>query len=101
MSAVNIASELPTNLNTVEKIAAWAGLALARCNPSTKVLENPNLPSERVALTALIKADDGSNRLVIRLSLPVDDNYPISTKKFWENVTEISETVLPAAFKTN
>ena len=101
MTALTISSDIPTNINTLEKLGAWAGLALTRCNPSTKVLENPSASSQRVAETFFIKADDGSNRLVIRLSLPVTDDYASDTKKFWEKVNPLSETVLPAAFKVN
>ncbi len=41
MTALNISTDIPTNINTLEKLAAWVGLALERCNPSAKILESP------------------------------------------------------------
>lgn len=101
MTVINIATDIPSNINTLEKLAAWVGLALSRCNPTAKVLEYPNTEPERLAYTVLLKADDNSHRLVTRLSIPIADNYPENTAKFWTNATEMSGTVLPAAFKTN
>lgn len=101
MTLLTISTDIPTNINTLEKLAAWVGLALARCNPSLKILENPNADPERAAQAVLIKADDGSYRLVIRLSLKIADNYAEATQKFWFNTEELSGTALPAAFKSN
>lgn len=101
MTAINITTDIPTNINTLEKLAAWVGLALARCNPSLKILEYPNAEPARAAEAVLIKADDNSNRLVVRLSLPIADNYSESTQKFWFNTLDFSNVALPAAFKTN
>lgn len=101
MTAINIATDIPTNINTLEKLAAWVGLALARCNPSLKILEYPNTEPQRAAEAVLIKADDNSYRLVVRLSLPIVDSYSESTTKFWFNTTEFSNVALPSAYKTN
>lgn len=101
MTAINIATDIPSNINTLEKLAAWVGLALTRCNPSLKILESPDQFPQRAAESVLIKADDNTYRQIIRLVLPVVDDYASSTKKSWENVTEFSNVALPAAFKTN
>lgn len=101
MTAVSLTTDIPTNINTLEKLAAWVGLALARCNPSQRILEIPNSDAPRAAEATLIKADDGSYRLVVRLSIPIFDNYSEQTQKFWFNADEISNTALPAAFKSN
>lgn len=101
MTPINIATDIPTNINTLEKLAAWVGLALTRCNPGLKYLENPDQLAQRVADVALIKADDNTFRQVVRVALPVDDSYATSTKKSWENVKEISQVELPSGFKSN
>lgn len=101
MTAINIATDIPSNINTLEKLVAWGVLGLARCNPGLKILENPNADPERAAQAVLIKADDGSYRLVLRASIKVIDGYAESTQKFWFNCQELSETALPAAFKSN
>lgn len=101
MTAINIATDIPTNINTLEKLAAWVGLALSRCNPSQKILEYPNVEPQRIAEAVLIKADDNSYRLVVRLSIKILDSYGESTQKFWFNAEEFGNTALPSAYKTN
>ena len=97
-----VTSDIPTSINTLEKLATWVGLALQRCNPNTTVLEAPGLNPERVASVILFKADDNSTRLGIRLSLQVADGYAENPQKFWTNVVELPQSAtLPAAFKTN
>lgn len=95
-------TDIPSSINTLEKLATWAGLALQRCNPNTVVLEAQGLTPERVASCILFKADDNSTRIGIRLSLEVDAGYGENPAKFWTNVKELPQSaLLPAAFKTN
>lgn len=101
MTAINPATDIPSSVNTIEKLAAWAVLALARCNPDAKILEIPGQPSVEVALATLLKASDGSIRYVVRASLPVNPAYGETAAKFWNNITDVSTTALPAAFKVN
>lgn len=101
MTTLVIGTDIPSNINTLEKLGAWVGLALARVNPTLKILESPDTEPQRVAEVVLIKADDGSTRLIVRLSIPVTEDYGSSTNKFWQNTTEISNTALPTAFKAN
>lgn len=101
MTSLNIATDIPSQINTLEKLAAWVGLALARCNPTVQILEDPNAAAQRTAQIVLIKADDGSNRLIVRVSLPVVDDHASNGFKWWQNPTEISTTALPTAFKAN
>lgn len=103
MTAVNLGtgSDIPSNCNTLEKIHAWSGIALARLNPNAKILQNPDASPTRVVDTVLIKADQGGYRFVIQSSLPVRDSYPESPTKFWENITEVDTVALPTAYKSN
>ncbi len=102
MTALTISTDIPTNINTLEKLAAWVGLALERCNPTLKTLESPDAEPQRVAQAVLIKADDGNHRMVIRMSLPISSDYASnSTVKFWQNTNTISDVALPTAYKAN
>lgn len=101
MTALNIATDIPTNINTLEKLAAWVGLALTRCNPSLKILESPDQTPQRAAECVLIKADDNTYRQIVRLVLHVSDDYASNAKKSWENIQEFSNVALPVAFKSN
>ncbi len=102
MTTINIATDIPTNINTLEKLAAWVGLALERCNPSAKLLESPETEPQRVAQAVLIRADDATHRMIIRLALPMNNGYAEnSTVKFWQNALEIDTVALPTAYKAN
>lgn len=101
MTDVNIETDIPSDITTLEQLASWVALALNRCNPSRKVLENPDLSPQPVAYVGLIRADNNTNRLVVRLSLPIADNYPESGKKFWMNTLTFDDVELPLAFKSN
>lgn len=101
MTALVISTDIPSNIDTLEKLAAWVGLALERTNPTLKLLESPDATPQKAAQAVLIQADDASHRLVIRLSIPIADGYAGSTLKFWQNAQEFSNTALPTAYKAN
>ncbi len=102
MTALNIATDIPTNINTLEKLAVWAGLALERYNPTLKILEAPETEPQRAAQAVLIRADDASYRTIIRVSIPVSSDYASnSAVKFWQNAAELSNVALPTAYKAN
>lgn len=94
-------SNIPTNINTVEKLASWVGLLLARLNPTLSVLEQQNAQGERVCQASIFRASDGTIRLVVRLSMPLNDDYDTATTKVWESTQAISNTAIPAAYTSN
>ena len=100
MTALNVSTDIPSNINTLEKLAVWVGLALERCNPTLKILEAPETEPQRVAQAVLIRADDATHRTIIRASIPISSDYASnSTVKFWQNAVEISNVALPTAYK--
>ena len=102
MTALTISTDIPTNINTLEKLAAWVGLALERCNPTLKILESPDAEPQRVAQAVLIRADDATHRMIIRVAIPINDDYASnSTVKFWQNAQVLSDVALPTAYKAN
>lgn len=102
MTVLNIATDIPSNINTLEKLAAWVGLALERCNPTLKILESPDATPQRVAEAVLIKADDATHRMIIRLTIPIVSDYASnSTVKFWQQALPLSDVALPTAYKAN
>jgi hypothetical protein len=94
-----ILSQIPTNINTVEKLHAWSGFVLQKVNPTKTIVEQSNTDPILVSSVTLFKADDLSQRALIRINLPLDSNYAESTAPMWEAALEISNTDIPAAFK--
>ena len=100
MTAIDITTDIPSQINTLERLAMWACMSLRRVNPTLSVIEVPDSPSEKVAQTALIQADDGSIRFVGRLSIELQSDYAEdNTTKLWTKAQEFSNTVLPEGFK--
>lgn len=101
MSAITLATSIPTNINTLERLHIWSGYALAFVNPTLGVLETPDR-AEKAAQVAVFQAADNTYRVLIRACLPVDAAFMAdSSKKMWMFGQEISNVVLPQAFTTN
>ena len=96
-----VPTDIPSNINTLEKLVAWGALALERCNPSLKVLEVRGADPQRVAATTTFTADDGSYRMIARLSFEIAQNYAENPAKFWQNILEFDDVALPSAYKSN
>lgn len=100
MSAI-LLSEIPNQINTVERLSAWSGLLLATLNPTNAVLEAPNR-AEYMAQYSIIKAADGTERLILRQSLDLDPAWRADlSKKLWMWTRDISGVVVPAGYKSN
>lgn len=98
---VFVPSNIPGNVNTLEKLACWVGLALARLNPTLSSLELTGQTPEKVAQVSFFRAADNTLRLNVRLSIPIDEQYASLTRKFWENAQDLSQASLPTNFTTN
>ncbi|BAU09695.1 hypothetical protein LEP3755_01680 [Leptolyngbya sp. NIES-3755] len=100
MSAVNITTQIPNAIVTIEQLATWAVLALCRVNPNDSVLEADNI-RELIAQNGIFKAADGTERIFLRLSLELNPEYKVDDRKLWMNVKEVSQAQIPAAYTTN
>lgn len=90
-------AQIPESCNTAEKLAAWAGLLLHRTNGNLKVVEAPNY-SDYACQASIFQADDGTQRLIIRLTLELEDGYAESGAKVWTQIKPFSEVAVPAAY---
>lgn len=99
MTAITKA-DIPSDIDTVEKLAAWCGFILSSLNPSTTAVEGVGI-SERVAQSNIFYIGaDNKDRLLIRLSLQYDPEYRAGGLKPWQYAMEISSTALPTNFKS-
>lgn len=94
-------TQIPSNINTVEKLLLWGALLLQKNNPTLAVVETANTNPEKVAQVAMIRADDDTIRAILRLSIPIDPNYASNTAKFWENALELANIAIPTSFETD
>lgn len=101
MTAINIATQIPSNIVTVEQIHAWSGFLLTFVNPNVSVVETPTR-AEQLAQSAIFRATDSSLRLLTRTCLPVDESFMHDRqKKSWMYINEASNVVVPVGFTQN
>jgi hypothetical protein len=78
---------------------AWCGLSLGFINPTKAIVEAAGENPEKVIQTFVLRADDGSERLIIRAALPLDPNWRSNdTDAFWLHATDLENVELPEAY---
>lgn len=92
-------TEIPTNINTLERLMAWGAFGLQKCNPTKTIIEQANTDPMNVASVSIFRADDLSLRVLLRLNIPLNTNYADSVDPMWVAALELSNTDLPASFK--
>lgn len=101
MTAINITTDIPSQINTLEKLAAWANLALANINPTLQATEGVGY-SERVAQAGIFFVlADNKYRFLGRSSIEISPDYLAGGSKTWNYAQELSNTPLPALFRSN
>jgi hypothetical protein len=101
MTALTISTQIPTNINTVEKLIAWAALLYTDINPTLKRLESEN-SNQPVSTSSITKAYDGTTLLTWRVSIPLASTlYTDTSTKAWQKATENSTIVIPTGYTSN
>lgn len=101
MTALAISTQIPSQINTVEKLHTWSGLVLASVNPSATALEGVGY-TERCAQAGIFYvAADNKYRALLRHSLQVSPDYLAGGAKLWTFTQELSNTAIPSIFLAN
>ena len=97
MTAFN-KDQLPSNVNTLEKLIVWAGTAAYQINKIVTATEGVGA-AQKVAQFGIYNVEsNNTNRVILRQSLELEDDYAINGKPIWEEVKELSQDALPAVF---
>ena len=100
MTQIDITTDIPSDINTLERLAMWTCMALRRVNLTLSIIEIANAPAEKAVQTALVLADDNSIRFIGRMSLEIPNDYAEDNSvKLWNKAKELSNTTLPEAYK--
>lgn len=100
MTAIQIANQIPNSIDTLEKLAAWSGLALSYLNPTQMAVEGVGI-NERVAQSGIFYvAADNKYRMLIRLSLEISPDHQFGAAKQWAYIQALTNTALPAGFSS-
>jgi hypothetical protein len=97
MTAFN-KNNIPTSVNTLEKLVVWSGLALHTLNKTGTAVEGTTVAA-RVAQFGIFNVESSNTiRAILRQSVELNDDYAFDGKPVWENVKNLSEDVIPAEF---
>lgn len=98
MTAFNL-SDLPTSIDTIEKLGVWVGLVLEEINSDLTAIEGSG-PAASVADIGIFDVTQTKSvRVISRVSVEVNKSFTYSGKKLWEEIKELSSTALPDGFK--
>ena len=101
MTALNIATQIPSQITTLEQLAVWSGLALANINSGVTAIEGAGY-TERVSQAGIYYVQsDNKHRALIRHSIQVSADYLAAGAKLWTYAHEISNNPIPSNFTSN
>lgn len=100
MTAFNKTTDLPSNIDTLEKLALWVGSALHSLNSSMTAIEGDGEAARVAQFQPFFVQNDNTNRAYVRLSIKLESDYTSNGKKLWNSAEELSQTALPTSFKS-
>jgi hypothetical protein len=101
MTALNIATQIPSNIVTLEQLAVWLSNCLTALNTNVTATEGVNYAVNAASSGTFYIAAADTTRHVGRQSIALDPSYLIGGAKPWMYAQELSSKVLTAAMTTN
>lgn len=95
------ASDIPSSINTVEKLHVWTATLLQHLYPEITAIENSN-NAQLVAASAPFFVSASSPavwRNISRASIRLDPNWQ-RTGKVWQHASDIGSAAIPTEFKS-
>ena len=97
MSAFSPAN-LPAGIDTLEKLAAWVLGALYQLHKNSRYQESDASPLIPIITAQDGLAADGTERIIFRVSLPLNQFWRESTLKIFFEVEDIATTAIPSQY---
>ena len=91
-------SDLPTSVNTIEKLAAWVGMALHTLNLDITAVEGAGSAVPAAQFGTYFVQETRNSRIIVRLSIELDPNYAYGSSKLWAYAKDLSSNSLPGEF---
>lgn len=101
MAALVIASDIPSGIDTLEKLVAWSILCSQNLFGQQTYQELNGGLLEREIDASLVRVADDSIRLIFRGGLKFDPNYVTGGGKLWNYALPWNSVSIPAAYKVN
>lgn len=102
MTQITLGTDIPSNINSLERLAMWAIIALKRVNPTTSRAIIPNENSQDMIETAVFQGADNKYYFSGTVLIELPPDYPDdNTVKLWQKAIDIDDVQLPEALKQN
>jgi hypothetical protein len=101
MTALNISTDIPSNITTVEQLNVWTNKCLWTLNPTLNAVEGDNYSQRACQSGEYFIASVNKTRHVGRTSIEMDADLQVGSQKDWMYAKELSTTPLTAAMKAN
>lgn len=97
-----LTTDLPSSINSLEKLAVWASTVLNHLNTNQTAIEQTgNAQLTATSAPFYITASDPATwRNISRLSIPLDKNWQRGTGKIWTFAQDLSSSAIPTEFKS-
>jgi len=101
MTALNKATQIPGNINSLEKLLMWGLLLANSLNPSVKV-KTDSATTEDAVLYSIFKGGDNEFYFSGRVIIQIPADYATdSTVRFWEKARDIQNINIPTGWTQN
>jgi hypothetical protein len=90
--------QVPTTINTVEKLIVWASAIVYQNNKTVSVVEGTGSPARAAQFGIFNVESNNTTRVIARTSLELEDSFAIDGKPIWENAKELSVGTIPTEF---
>jgi hypothetical protein len=101
MTAINLATDIPSSINTLEQLAAWSGNCLANLNSNLNAVEGENYSQRAAQSGDFYIPNVDKRRTIIRLSMEISPDSLIGSLKPWMYALPLSDKPLTSAMKSN
>ena len=101
MSALNIATDIPSSIVTLEQLSVWSSRCLWQLNAATNAIEGENYSQRAAQAGEFYIAAVNKTRHIGRQSIEMSPEYQTGPLKDWMYAQELSTTPLTPAMKAN
>ncbi len=95
-----VTTDIPSNVDTLEKLAIWVGTALHAINFDQTTIEGTGAPVRTSQFQLFFIENTNERRAMLRQSIPVDQQFPYGGEKLWTYAQELNTASIPAEFLT-
>jgi hypothetical protein len=101
MTALNIATDIPSQIDTLEKLMVWGSNCLTNLNSTVVAIEGENYSQRASSSSNFYIASVDKIRHISRQSIEVTADSLIGGPKPWSYALPLSDKPLTAAMKAN